>query len=151
MPPSNIKVILSKFRAISYESSPIQKINNQIFQVIEIFKSYQYERPLICTVNSGIETCILLNFRTFGEFLYSRFCQILFNKSPNFYDIVSLLFETVFYSIVYAFTVFRGLFYCMSLTYRSFVSFRWENFRFRIFINLFIYSSYFWQNKVYIQ
>ena len=37
-----------------------------------------------------------IQFWTFEAVLY--FCQFLLNKSPNFHDFFSLLFETVFYS-----------------------------------------------------
>ena len=50
------------------------------------------------TVNSGIEARLLFNFWTFVAVFYLSFCQFLCNKSPNFHDFSSLLFETVFYS-----------------------------------------------------
>ena len=63
------------------------------------------------TVDSGIEARLLFNFWTFGTVFYSSLCQFLFNKSPNFQEFFSLLFETVFYSkqsSIPEFTVFSN-------------------------------------------
>ena len=59
-------------------------------------------KELTKTVTSGIEVRLLFNFWTFGAVLYLfGFFQFLFNKNANFHEFFSLLFKTIYYSIVY--------------------------------------------------
>ena len=58
------------------------------------------------TLESLIEGRLVSNFWTFGAVLYSSFCQFLLNKSLNFHDFLSLLFEKAFYSNVYSISSF---------------------------------------------
>ena len=53
---------------------------------------------LLITVNSLIKDVLVFNFWTFGAVFYSAIFKFFLNKSPNFHDFFSLLFETSFNS-----------------------------------------------------
>ena len=78
---------ISKYWIYSHPRSGLQSISYVMSRGIFTFSS--------CTVNSSIEAGLVFNFWTFRAGLYLSFCQILQNKSPNFHDFFSLLFENV--------------------------------------------------------